>query len=130
MTVTVHENMTAAGERAVRAMQTARTARLTRRLVLRSAAGAGLAAGAAATMAAGSPAALAAAGPQDDAAPAGGAQAGGAQAGAEAEDAGEAGPVIAHVRNARTGEIDLFRGTSQVRVHDTALAAHLIRASR
>ena len=43
---------------------------------------------------------------------------------------GEAGPVIAHVRNARTGEIDLFRGTSQVRVHDTALAAHLIRASR
>jgi hypothetical protein len=125
MTVTVHEDMTAAGERAVRAMQTARTQRLTRRLVLRSAAGAGLAAGAAATVAAGGPAAQAAARPQDDAA-----QAGGAQAGAEAEDAGEAGPVIAHVRNARTGEIDLFRGTSQVRVHDTALAAHLIRASR
>jgi hypothetical protein len=76
-------------------------------------------------VAAGGPAAQAAARPQDDAA-----QAGGAQAGAEAEDAGEAGPVIAHVRNARTGEIDLFRGTSQVRVHDTALAAHLIRASR
>lgn len=123
--MTVHEDMTAAGERAVRAMQTARTARLTRRLVLRSAAGAGLAAGAAATVAAAGPAAQAAAGPQDDAAPAGG-----AQAGAEAGDAGEAGPVIAHVRNARTGEIDLFRGTSQVRVHDTALAAHLIRASR
>jgi hypothetical protein len=124
MTVTVHEDMTAAGERAVRAMQTARTARLTRRVVLRSAAGAGLAAGAAATMAASGPAAQAAAGPQDDAAQDGGTQAG------EAEDAGEAGPVIAHVRNARTGEIDLFRGTSQVRVHDTALAAHLIRASR
>ncbi len=125
--MTVHEDMTAAGERAVRAMQTARTARLTRRLVLRSAAGAGLAAGAVATVAAGGPAAQAAAGQQDDAA-----QAGGAQAGAEDEDedAGEAGPVIAHVRNARTGEIDLFRGTSQVRVHDTALAAHLIRASR
>ena len=123
--MTVHEDMTAAGERAVQAMQTARTARLTRRLVLRSAAGAGLAAGAAATMAAGSPAALAAAGPQD-----GAAQDGGAQDSTEAEDAGEAGPVIAHVRNARTGEIDLFRGTSQVRVHDTALAAHLIRASR
>ncbi|HMG64906.1 MAG TPA: hypothetical protein VK599_18330 [Streptosporangiaceae bacterium] len=38
-------------------------------------------------------------------------------------------PVIAHVRNARTGEIDVFRGTSQTRLHDPALAALLIRAS-
>ncbi|HEY6480800.1 MAG TPA: hypothetical protein VIZ00_12265, partial [Streptosporangiaceae bacterium] len=39
-------------------------------------------------------------------------------------------PIIAHVRNARTGEIDVFRGTSQTRLHDPALAALLIRASR
>ncbi len=39
-------------------------------------------------------------------------------------------PVIAHVRNARTGEIDIFRGSTQVRVHDVALAALLARAAR
>jgi predicted nicotinamide N-methyase len=39
-------------------------------------------------------------------------------------------PIVAHLRDARTGEIDLFRGTSQVRLHDKALAAQLIRASR
>jgi hypothetical protein len=39
-------------------------------------------------------------------------------------------PVIAHVRNARTGEIDIFSGTTQVRVHDAALAALIIRAGR
>jgi hypothetical protein len=51
--------------------------------------------------------------------------------GASAEpDAHAAEPVIAHVRNARTGEIDLFRGTSQTRLHDPALAAMLLRASR
>jgi hypothetical protein len=40
-----------------------------------------------------------------------------------------AGPVIAHVRDARTGEIDIFRGVTQVRVHDVALAAVLTRAA-
>ena len=39
-------------------------------------------------------------------------------------------PVIAHVRNARTGEIDIFRGSTQIRVHDVALAALLARAAR
>jgi hypothetical protein len=120
--VTAHEDMTAAGERAVRAMQAARSARLTRRLVLRTAAGAGLAA-TAVTTAVASPALAA-----DGAAQADGPRP--ATADSSADDAGEDGPVVAHVRNARTGEIDVFRGTSQVRVHDTALAAHLIRASR
>jgi hypothetical protein len=39
-------------------------------------------------------------------------------------------PIIAHVRNARTGEIDVFRGTTQTRLHDKALADLLLRASR
>jgi hypothetical protein len=39
-------------------------------------------------------------------------------------------PIVAHLRNARTGEIDVFHGTSQTRLHDHALAAALIRASK
>ena len=35
-----------------------------------------------------------------------------------------------HVRDARSGEIDVFRGTSHARVHDPELAARLMRASR
>jgi hypothetical protein len=45
----------------------------------------------------------------------------------EEESAGE---VVVHVRNARSGEIDLFRGTSHTRLQDRELAARLIRASR
>ena len=48
----------------------------------------------------------------------------------DAAEADVAEPIIAHVRNARTGEIDVFRGTSQTRLHDKALAQMLIRASR
>jgi hypothetical protein len=43
-------------------------------------------------------------------------------------DPGE--PIIAHLRDARTGEIDVFRGTSRVRLHDPALAALLVSKSR
>ncbi|HEX5402219.1 MAG TPA: hypothetical protein VFX16_07955 [Pseudonocardiaceae bacterium] len=39
-------------------------------------------------------------------------------------------PVVAHVSDARTGQIDLFVGTRHVRVHDHELAARLIRAVR
>jgi|SRR5450755_204860 hypothetical protein len=42
-------------------------------------------------------------------------------------DPGE--PIVAHLRDSRTGEIDMFRGTSRVRVRDPALAALLVRAS-
>ena len=38
--------------------------------------------------------------------------------------------VIVHVRNVRSGEMDVYRGTSHVRVHDRALAARLARASQ
>jgi hypothetical protein len=38
--------------------------------------------------------------------------------------------LILHVRNAAAGEIDLFRGTTQTRLHDRDLAARIVRASR
>jgi hypothetical protein len=48
-------------------------------------------------------------------------------------DTGEAATtdqIVVHVRNARSGEIDVFRGASQTRLHDPDLAARLVRASR
>jgi len=85
-----------------------------RRSVLRVAAGAG-AAGVAAAALSRVPAALA-----------GHARAGHDAAGAEpagplGEQPGE--PIIVHVRDAAAGEIDVFRGASQVRLHDKDLAA-------
>jgi hypothetical protein len=38
--------------------------------------------------------------------------------------------VVVHVRDVRTGEMDVYRGTSHARVLDRALAARLARASR
>ena len=90
---------------------------LSRRTALRGAAAAGIAATA---LAATATPALAASRPARPAT---------AAAAHTAEDEnGEA--IVAHVRNARTGEIDVFRGTSQTRLHDPALAALLLRASR
>src|SRR5271166_5028485 len=45
-------------------------------------------------------------------------------------DAVPAEPVVVHVRDAASGEIDVFRGTTQTRLHDRDLAARLVRASR
>ena len=46
-------------------------------------------------------------------------------------DAGrEAGPLVIHVRDARTGEMDIFAGTTRTRLRDPALAARLVRASQ
>lgn len=73
-----------------------------RRSVLKGAAGAGLA--------------VAAAGVVIDASP--------AAASRRAPSAHE--PVVAHVRNARTGEIEVFSGEHQVTVHDRDLAARLL----
>ena len=39
-------------------------------------------------------------------------------------------PVIVHVRDVRSGEMDVFAGTEQVRLHDPALAAKLTQAVR
>ena len=49
---------------------------------------------------------------------------------ATAADADTADQVIVHVRDARSGQIDLFRGTSQTSVRDPELAARLVRASK
>jgi hypothetical protein len=93
-----------------------------RRSVLRGAAGAG-----AAGLAAGTLAQLAVAAPADassrtdsrtDSALPASQEASGSEA------------VVAHVRDAATGEIDVFHGTSVTRVRDKALAAQLVRASR
>ncbi len=43
---------------------------------------------------------------------------------------GTDGPLVIHVRDAHTGEMDIFTGTTQTRLHDPALAARLVRASQ
>jgi hypothetical protein len=92
--------------------------RPSRRSLLRGAAGlagAGLAAGAAGgTVVGAALAPAAAAAPR----PAGGGQA------AHGE------PVVVHVRDARTGDMEIFSGTSQVAVRDPHLAQQLVRAVR
>jgi len=96
--------------------------RPSRRSVLRGAAGVGMA-GIAATALAGAagPAFAAATRPAADAAH-------GTKA--EANEADSAEQIVVHVRDASSGEIDVFRGTSQVRLRDPELAARLVRASR
>jgi len=37
------------------------------------------------------------------------------------------GPIVVHVRNAKSGEIDVFSGTSQTRLRDQDLAARIAR---
>jgi len=44
-----------------------------------------------------------------------------------ADDASPAGPVIVHVRDVTSGEMDVFAGTSHARLTDPALAARLVR---
>jgi hypothetical protein len=88
-----------------------------RRSVLRGAAGAGAAGIAAAAFMGGALPAAA------------GTTAAGASRGAGTAAAGEPGPVVVHVRDAATGEMDVFRGTTHTRVHDKELAARLVGAS-
>jgi hypothetical protein len=38
------------------------------------------------------------------------------------------GPVVVHVRDARSGDIEVFSGTSQTRLRDKDLAARIARA--
>ena len=92
--------------------------RLSRRSILRGAAGAG-AAGIAATALAGTalPAFAATSGPARNTKD-------------RAEDTETSEQIVVHLRDARSGEIDVFRGTSQTRLRDPELAARLVRASR
>ena len=48
--------------------------------------------------------------------------------GADAEVKAPAGPIVVHVRNAKSGDIEVFSGTSQTRVRDKDLAARIARA--
>lgn len=90
--------------------------RMSRRSMLRGAAGAGAAGLAAAAL---SGVAAGAGRVGADSAAAGGTQ---------AEDTSD--QIVVHVRDARAGEIDVFRGTSQTSLRDRELAARLVRASR
>jgi hypothetical protein len=97
--------------------------------MLRTAAGAG-AAGAAGLMASGALAAAPAAGaarparqPEEQAAHSGATTAAGRDRAAD-------GPLVIHVRDARTGEMDVFEGMTHTRLRDPELAARLARASR
>ncbi len=52
-----------------------------------------------------------------------------ADANAEAgEESGEA--IVVYVRDVAAGDIEVFRGTSQIQLRDRALAARIVRASR
>jgi hypothetical protein len=102
----------------VPASEEAEPSRMSRRSVLRGAAGAG-AAGIAATGLVGMAGpALAATRP--------------APRHTELQLSGEerAEQLVVHVRDARSGKIDIFRGTSRTTLHDRELAARLVRASR
>jgi hypothetical protein len=96
--------------------------RLSRRSVLRGAAGVGVAGIAATAMAGTAGPALAAA--ARSSAPA----ARGTDAGASQADGAD--QIVVHVRDAASGEIEVFRGTRAVRLRDRELAARLVRASR
>jgi hypothetical protein len=100
-----------------------------RRSVLWGAAGAGAAGLAAAAMARTGPAFAAVTAPpasrtRAPAAPAV------APANRAANEAAAAEPVVVHLRDARSGEMDVFAGTKQVRLRDPDLAARLVRAVR
>jgi hypothetical protein len=45
-------------------------------------------------------------------------------------DREDGGPLVIYVRDARTGEMDIFAGTTRTQLRDPELAARLARASR
>ena len=94
-----------------------------RRSVMRGAATAG-AAGLAATALGGALAPAASASTRA----AGGTRAATAAAGASHDLNAPDGPIVVHVRNARSGDIEVFSGTGQTRVRDADLAARIVRA--
>jgi nitrous oxide reductase len=88
----------------------AKRARLSRRSLLQGAATAGAAGLAVTAMGAAAPA-LAATGTTTGTPP-----------------AADPGPIVVHVRDARSGDIEVFAGTSQTRLRDKDLAARIARA--
>ena len=51
------------------------------------------------------------------------------QPSAPASPEDHAGPIVVHVRDAKSGDIEVFSGTSQTRLRDTDLAARIARAA-
>jgi hypothetical protein len=101
-----------------------------RRALLRGAAGAGVAGIAASTLI-GLPAAQALASTTRPAASATSRRRSAARRPAEGQPANSAEPandVVVHVRDARSGEMDVFSGTSMTRLNDPDLARRLMRA--
>jgi len=94
-----------------------------RRSIIRGAATAG-AAGLAVTALGGALSPAATASPRA----AGGARAAAAAAGTSHDQNAPDGPIVVHVRNAKSGDIEVFSGTSQTRVRDADLAARIVRA--
>ena len=98
--------------------QDAKRAGLSRRNLLQGAATAGAAGLAVTAMGAAAPALAATATGTDTGSP-------------PAADHGhhaDAGPIMVHVRDARSGDIEVFAGTSQTRLRDQDLAARIARA--
>jgi hypothetical protein len=49
---------------------------------------------------------------------------------ADGSSDGVSGPVVIHLRDVRSGEMDVFAGTSHTRLRDPELAARLAKAAR
>ena len=101
---------------------------VSRRSVIRGAATAG-AAGLAATALGGvlSPAAAASTRSRAGTRPAAGTRPSAPAAGGAVK--ASAGPIVVHVRDAKSGDIEVFSGTSQTRLRDADLAARIARAT-
>lgn len=49
---------------------------------------------------------------------------------AQAREQGRSGPVVAYVKDARSGEVSVMSGDREVTVRDSQLAAQIVRAAR
>jgi len=106
---------------AKRAPEEAGVRRLSRRSLLQGAATAGAAGLAATAIGAAGPALAATSGPQA-------AKHSPGQSPSQSPGRAPAGPIMVHVRDARSGDIEVFAGTSQTRLRDKDLAARIARA--
>ena len=106
---------------AKRAPEGAGERRLSRRSLLQGAATAGAAGIAATAIGAAGPALAATSGPQA-------AKHSPGQSPGQSPGRAPAGPIMVHVRDTRSGDIEVFAGTSQTRLRDKDLAARIARA--
>jgi len=104
-----------------RAPEEAGVRRLSRRSLLQGAATAGAAGLAATAIGAAGPALAATSGPQA-------AKHSPGQSPRQSPGRAPAGPIMVHVRDTRSGDIEVFAGTSQTRLRDKDLAARIARA--